>query len=956
MTTRSMVYVSSSLICIAMHGAVSAQETGAEPQGEIVEVGTSTTAIGDESTDAIVVTGSRLSAGAASEPVTVITAEEITARGITSIDELLRQVSNNTPAISASNTGAINGRAPLNRSSVVSNLEGGSVVDLRGLGAGSTLVLLNGRRLAGEGVANADFADISAIPIETIERIEIVSAGASAIYGADAVAGVINIIQKSDYTGLSLSGQYGFSESGGDELRLGGTLGVSWGSGNINLSGSYLEQDTITANGFGVTTRDFRDLGGTDRRTLTSTRGVFLATSGALPFLPASDVFSSSGLLLPVDSGPVGAGTDPSTFDVVARDDLSEFLPVNLAPGFETWGVSFRASQDIPLGIINNIQLDASYSQRDTMTEVEAPRIDVAGFIASFNGFGSPFPSGSPFPFPFRTDVDFSLDLTEVVNAGILANEFIDTQSENFDIGGRITGDLSKNWGWEASASFSRNEDRGIFDELVLGDLLTGRFDFDTFTFTPPVNLQRADFLVNDQIAQTLQNARRVQLNDGQTDLLTFQGFVRGKLFTGRASGPLEVVIGGEYREESLNFIRTSTDTLGIEVTQPDLDSNRETTAFFAELSFPIHSSVVVNAALRYEDIQNNGTSVTRQSALDLFRENGINQFTPVGELAEYSGSSDGFSPRLGIALYPTDDLTIRATIGRSFRAPNATEIGQASIVASPFDPQVDPVSGVVLDPTLVPLVSGGNPDLGNETAETLNVGGTYRFDALGSNFRVDVDYFAIDYSNRISSSAPFLGASFPQRDLSEPAIVRDAAGNPEFLFSGPVNLASQFTAGLDVKFNHVVSLGELQIDSLFTYSRILDNEERLTEGSPFESTRGEDQPSTRWNFRSQLTYNNWSLTGVVIHNGGYSVESVGFIDGVLTMGQIPVDSLTLVDLNLAYTLPKSLGPIGGTRVTLAVDNVFDQDPPFLNLANGFSSLGYDLRRRTVFVGLRKSF
>jgi outer membrane receptor protein involved in Fe transport len=198
---------------------------------------------GDD-TQEMVVTGTNIKGVApAGSPVIVIDEESIRQSGYSSTEQLLHALPQNFRGGQAGAVADLNmSTGSLNRV----NGTAGSGVNLRGLGSASTLVLINGRRISASSAGT--FTDISMIPIAAIERIEILSDGASAIYGADAVAGVINVILKQDYNTAETRARYGFTtESGRDELRLSQNYGMSWNGGGMTVAVDYLDQSQLMA-------------------------------------------------------------------------------------------------------------------------------------------------------------------------------------------------------------------------------------------------------------------------------------------------------------------------------------------------------------------------------------------------------------------------------------------------------------------------------------------------------------------------------------------------------------------------------------------------------------------------------------------------------------------------------------------------------------------------------------
>lgn len=191
--------------------------------------------------EGVTVTGTRIRGGSTPSPVITIGSEQIAEEGFTDLGEVIRSIPQNfsggqNPGVSS---GGFSGAGAANQ-----NMTGGSGLNLRGLGPDATLTLLNGRRLAYGGFVQA--VDISAIPVEAVERIEIIADGASAIYGSDAVGGVGNVILKNDYEGVTVGARYGTATDGGlttREYNL--TAGTTWSSGGLIATYKDVSTDPI---------------------------------------------------------------------------------------------------------------------------------------------------------------------------------------------------------------------------------------------------------------------------------------------------------------------------------------------------------------------------------------------------------------------------------------------------------------------------------------------------------------------------------------------------------------------------------------------------------------------------------------------------------------------------------------------------------------------------------------
>src|SRR5690242_4351606 len=194
----------------------------------------------------ITVTGTRIRGGTTPSPVITIGSEQIQQEGFTDLGEVIRSVPQNFSG--GQNPGVIGAVSGVGNQ----NVTGGSALNLRGLGADASLTLLNGRRLAYGGFSQA--VDISAIPVEAVERMEIVPDGASAVYGSDAVGGVANVILKPDYDGVALGARYGGATGGGLTTReYRATAGTHWATGgfiatfkDVDVSPIYARQRSYT--------------------------------------------------------------------------------------------------------------------------------------------------------------------------------------------------------------------------------------------------------------------------------------------------------------------------------------------------------------------------------------------------------------------------------------------------------------------------------------------------------------------------------------------------------------------------------------------------------------------------------------------------------------------------------------------------------------------------------------
>lgn len=230
----------------------------------------------------IVVTGTHIRGGSVASPVMEIGREEIDRSGYASLSELMLSLPQNFGG--GINAGTIVNNGTVN-SRYANNPTGASVPNLRGLGPGSTLTLIDGHRMA-SGLGGGG-SDIASIPIDAIDRVEVVTDSASAIYGSDAVAGVVNIILKRDYQGAKTGFSYGYApEGGGAEKRASQLFGTSWSGGNVMLAYEHMQQDAVDAKN-----RDFTAAAPTPNSLLPSTKSNSVTVSARQDVATAASMF-----------------------------------------------------------------------------------------------------------------------------------------------------------------------------------------------------------------------------------------------------------------------------------------------------------------------------------------------------------------------------------------------------------------------------------------------------------------------------------------------------------------------------------------------------------------------------------------------------------------------------------------------------------------------------------------
>ena len=309
-----------------------------------------------------VVTGSRLRGGVSASPIFVLTREEIDRRGLQDIEDIVRYIPQNYSTVTAG--GSFDARSPRFSQGLVT-------INLRGLGEGSTLVLVNGTRIAASPTESGTFTDVSTIPFSAIERVEVLTDGASAIYGSDAVGGVVNFILRKDYRGAESTVRYENSSSGGHRRVVEQALGLNWDTGSITASANFSQEDAVLAADAGIDIDgDYREQGG---RRFPSTYGQPALLLRFGPFPPNAPPGTRVGIL------PPGDGTNINIDDIVyvsnqewqtqtGNYELVPSSPSLLGPDQATpSGDHLAAYLNVTQQLTSNLSVDFSgvYSEQD---------------------------------------------------------------------------------------------------------------------------------------------------------------------------------------------------------------------------------------------------------------------------------------------------------------------------------------------------------------------------------------------------------------------------------------------------------------------------------------------------------------------------------------------------------------------------------------------------------------
>lgn len=748
------------------------------------------------------ITGSRIKRIDAETPapVQVVTRKQIEQSGATSITEVLKSLPGN-------NSGSFDENA------VASFTPGAGGVSLRGLGAQATLVLINGRRVAPFGFAaggQTSFVDVNSIPLDAVERIDVLLDGASALYGSDAMAGVINVILRRDFAGLQMRANVGQSSYGDAGYQRAALI---WGKGslasdkyNFFVNLEHAEQDPVKASARPMTaTNDFRRLTGVDRRSTYAYPGNLYSLSDGSFLQPLAGC-------TPVADGSALDGR--CVYQHVQHQDVVA----------ETAKTSLFTAGTIELG--DGAQLFGDLVLTRTRFAQEGPAYNSSTYF----GTGTlpndtlTLPVGHP-QNPFSEAVGVRYRLTDVPQ---VAEVLSDTTRLVVGVRGSIAG-------WDAESGLLVSRTSTKFDQtgFVRDSVLASEVDgSSTYIYGNPA---ANDPALMARLYPTLRNIGKTQ-----TTSLDLRG---SREFGSLPGGALALALGTEVRRESF---RSTPDPL-IAANELSVlggsssDGSRSISAAYVELSAPVLKSLETQLAVRLDHYSDFGTATT---------------------------------PKIGMKWKALSDLAVRATYSKGFRAPSLTELVQSptrGFYGGIVDPVLcpDPTDATNANCDLsVESIFGSNPNLKPEKSKSFTVGLVFE---PSSDLNVALDIYRIKRRDEISGLSPgYLLAHEPEY----PGYVeRDPGTNEIVRLNLPYsNLGSTTVWGYDIDVKGRVPLAELGSLSLqATYNRQPSYKVRPVAGAEEEQWAGSYlQPKERMTLGATWEQGPWTVKGTWNYVGGY--------------------------------------------------------------------------------------
>lgn len=840
----------------------------------------------------IVVTGTRIrGAGPVGSTVTVIGRQAIERSGYATTQDIAQTIPQNFGGSpnEGSGAGSFNSDAG-------ANIASGASLNLRGLGTGSTLVLLNGDRPPLGGFSGV-FSDISMIPATAIERIEIVADGASAIYGSDAVAGVVNIIPRVDFTGGENRLRVGTADGDASDVVASQLLGTRWSSGQAMIAYEYYHRTRLAAADRAYATDDLRAYGGTDNRSRYARPGTIIAANGQTFAIPAGQ------------DGRALTAADLVAGSFNLGDDWAD---ADLLPDQRRHSVFAAVSQAVAPGI--RFYARGLYSAR-RFIQRERPISNVARTVP----VGNPFyvdPIGTRQP--VRILYSFVGDLGPETTRGRV-------EAYGGSIGldaelGRWKLDLHGTWGRQIERTTITNRVNSARLNAALAD-------------TSPAtayNLFGHGSATNPATIAAVRGATRSG-NDGAVWSVALRG--DGPLVT-LPGGDLRLAVGGEYREERYEDRATVSDVstlVPVRLAPIALPGPRRVGALYGELQLPLFGIGNMRPGMRRLEL----SAAVRTE--------------------RYSDFGTTTNPKFGIAWEPVAGLTLRGTWGKSFRAPNFNNLRQDPANSLVFAYTLpDPASAT--GQTNVLVLRGNDPDLQPERATSWTAGADLRPHAI-PGLRLNLTYYNIHYRDRIASPAANLLNFLVNRATYDGIIdSRPSLATIESYFASPVfqnpfnlapsqialmidarlqNLSTVRQSGLDLELGYrFASLGG-NVDASLTGAYIFHIDQALTPTAASTDVVDRLGNPVDLRLRAQLGWSDERLSLFLFGN---------YLDGYTNLTNATpqrVGAWTTFDAQIAYRFGRSEHG-DGFSIALSATNLFDRDPPRAAYFLGPFSAGFD--------------
>ncbi|HVL78654.1 MAG TPA: TonB-dependent receptor [Sphingomicrobium sp.] len=895
----------------------------------------------------IIVTGSRIrrDPNQSALPLQIVTTRELERNAITSPEQLVAYLPTNGTAADnlASNADVVSGQQRGNN--------GASFANLRGQGSGSTLILLNSRRVAAHGLQGSA-VDVNQIPFAAIDRVEVLKEGASAIYGTDAIGGVINFILRKDYQGFGIQGFTDTPLRGDHNMYRGSAIA---GFGDLSAQGfnvmgavAYHKSPELRGdqrdfvNTFQVDRGLSVDTRGTPHATIFPLAGTFFPTAASTPFVPGTNTRASGGINILDIPGGEGCGTvsGQAAYDHLLWNTPSAALacawdtgraavlqqPLQtltwLGRGVVAFGphelfAEVTGSDATAIKRFSNLQITPNTTTQRYEHPVGAPGWDLVynRLIQAFPELATRAPAG--FAYRWRC---MECGRREIVT---------DTKTARYSLG--VDGPIMAGWDYRAGGSYAQSESQS---ELGSGYYFRGTradgSDDPNAPLAPGATRRGIIGLLNSglinpfllpgqsQSPAALAALRAVSaegtiLYGGKYSVTQIDSSVSGSLFS-LPGGTVRAALGVDLRREKYRFngdVREAS-AQPVIIAAPFDNQNalegasRNIKAAYAEVLVPILDNLEVTAA---------------------------------GRIDHYSGFGSTRNPMINFKYRPIRQLMLRGNYNTGFRVPTFNQLFNGEIEALFTGADIaDPAKcpGAVPNPAVpgceslarsINIISGGNLGLEPETAKMFSLGAVLQ---LSRNFSASADFYSIDREKtfQVLSRRQLVDnfQLFPDR------FIRDSAGNLLALDQRWINTGGSKTQGVDITLRGALDALGGRFAGGIDGNYLLKKKEQLIEGGAFDNRRGvfsfSGDLGLKWKHNAFISYGTgpWTLGLTQLYRSSYKNQQLpGVARGLVD----PPNDVINVKPYTLYNLSAAIGVTERMRLTATVKNLFDTDPPF---------------------------
>jgi len=902
-------------------------------------LGVSTASAQDSANDVIVVTGSIVRTKSQDfetpSPIQTLDQTLIKNTGAVRVQDLFKGLTVNS------------GSQVANRQNA---LQGVSQFSLRGLGIGSTLTLVNGRRAGLSPVSDATgqlFTDANAYPVNMIERIDVLTDGASATYGSEAVAGVVNVITRKNFEGAEITGEYRTSTH--DSFQVGAAVGHGFDKGHFSVFGTYYNQGGNFRGDIDIINDADQADGGRAGSGLGREFSSGTGSPGRIQLADDVDgdgIFTRFGNTLPdPDCAAAGGIVDGSNCRypfinqrrIIAEEEriqifsqfdyeISDHIRVDAEASFSRNEITDAIGGAVLRGAANTVQNGGFLVRADnpfnffindggtlrvaTAAEAADPTTVYADVITRQRPLGAAFDGDCESADDFFCAAD------------------IDTVFDNLRLSGGLEFELNENWFINSSVTFAdnsyvRSQPRDFDGVDFQAAIDAGLWNPFGSAIANPTGIARDGVSTFGNTPEDLLLFSNTITERGNVSQIVLESILSGTTGFELPGGPVSVAVGSQYRELGFDFTpdgrRQSGDNGRGEVESAIPRTTQDVYAIFGEAIIPATEQLEVQVALRYEDYGDQG--------------------------------GDTIDPKISAKFDINDQFAIRGSWGTSFQAPSIRQVSGAVGSAGVTDPLLGDAGGSFN----VTVFTSGSPDLTSQSASNFNVGAIWR-----SDFGLDIsgDFWTYNYKDLILPGGS--AQSIIDADPNGPAVQRDGAGQLNAVFTGFENRGDADAQGFDINARYTPdwwSFGDMTFDASTTVVTKFESTEfagldgmgdllgSRNNGNAFGSV-----PDFKFNLGATLSKDAHQANVSLRHIGGYTDDQQGN----------PIDSQTTIDARYALTLDGLFGGFLGdnssTTFTIGAVNLFDVDAPRIEERPLFDTEVHDPRGRQFYVGFRQGF